>query len=77
MNIDQLFDKVRTLPVIPRVLQALLHSFGNPDISSRALAQLISGDPALRQLLRFGQFGALSLATNGQRRLSRRCNCWG
>ena len=53
MNIDQLFDKVRTLPVIPRVLQALLHSFGNPDISSRALAQLISGDPALcAQLLR-------------------------
>ncbi len=53
MNIDQLFDKVRTLPIIPRVLQELLSSFGNPDISTHALAQLISSDPALcAQLLR-------------------------
>jgi HD-like signal output (HDOD) protein len=53
MNTDQLLDRVRTLPVIPRVLQELLISFSNPDISTRGLAQLISGDPALcAQLLR-------------------------
>ena len=53
MTIDQLFDKVRTLAVMPLVLRELFSSFNNPDVSMQALAQLISKDPALcAQLLR-------------------------
>jgi HD-like signal output (HDOD) protein len=47
MNINQLFDKSRTLPVVPRVLQELLISMGNPDQRVDALAQLIATDPAI------------------------------
>ncbi len=50
MNIDQLFDNTRALPVIPRVLQELLNSFNSSngkELHTSALVKLISSDTAL------------------------------
>ena len=47
MNLDQLFDKARNLPVLPRVLQELLTSFNAPELRTDVLAQLVASDPAI------------------------------
>ena len=47
MNLTELFEQARALPVIPRVLQALLTGFDNPAMRADALAELITSDPAI------------------------------
>ena len=47
MSLTMLFEQARALPVVPRVLQALLTSFNNPALHADALAQLITSDPVI------------------------------
>jgi HD-like signal output (HDOD) protein len=47
MSLSLLFEQARALPVVPRVLQALLTSFDNPALPVNTLAQLITSDPVI------------------------------
>ena len=47
LHLTALFDQVRALPVVPKVLQALLTSFNNSTLRTDELAQLITSDPVI------------------------------
>ena len=47
MKLESLIDQPGKLPVIPKVVQKLMESFGNDNISATDIAQQIAADPAL------------------------------
>jgi HD-like signal output (HDOD) protein len=57
MNLQNLIDNAQKLPNVPKVVQELIESFGDENVSNDAIAKKVSADQVLTiKLLRAAYF---------------------
>jgi len=76
MDIKSLLDQPHKLPTVPAVVQKLISSFSDEDVSFKEIAVQISADPALTaKLLRLANSAYFHLSRSIGT-VMRRFKCW-